>query len=894
VHHSLPASTFSRLLPSAVLLVVSASAASAQDPEVPFGLSHADKLLSTSQIDLYQTPAIDPAAALAAADDGKRLPDDKPRPLQYALPFPVHLAPDQVGTWEEVRVGSREYAVWRLLVLAPGSLHVNLGFTRFWLPKGAQLSVYAADYRVGDDPERLRQFTARDNDPHGELWIPLVPRTDSVIVELAVPPSHREHVKLVLGAINAGFRPIRDFVKGVSGSCNVDVACPQGDPYREEIRSVGVLSRNGSSLCTGSLINNTGAKRPLFVTADHCGVRASNAATVVVYWNFQNSSCRPVNSPSSGSDGDGNLNQFNSGSNFLATFATSDFTLVELDDAPQSAFNVFLAGWDRRAGPFSDGAVGIHHPNVAEKRISLSNRATEDDGGTHHRIWWRPGIGVTEPGSSGSPVYTKQGRFMGQLTGGASACGQPDSDMWDVYGKLARSWDGGGSAATRARDHLDPSGGAPLMIDGRNWNDGGGDTTPPTTSITSPANGATVSGTVSVTASASDDVGVARVEFLVDGGLAATDTSAPYSFSWNTANLPNGSHTVRSRAFDAANNVGQSTLVTVNVSNGGGSPNLALNKPATGSTSCNVNEGPGKAVNGSVSGGLTDKWCSHAAPLFLQVDLGGNFSLNRFVIRHAGAGGESTSFNTRAFDIQVGPSATRLTTVVTVSSNTASVTTHDIAPVTARFVRLNVTTPTQTTNTGARIYELEVYGAGGGGAVFSDGFETNLGWTRNAGGTDTATTGLWARGDPQGTSSSGSAMQPENAATGASALITGLLAGTSVGSDDVDAGTTTIRSPAITLPSTGALTLSFRFYFAHLANSSADDFFRVRILSGGTLTTVFQELGSATVDAASWASASVNLGSFAGQTIRIQVEASDSTAGSLVEAGLDDVSITSP
>jgi hypothetical protein len=124
------------------------------------------------------------------------------------------------------------------------------------------------------------------------------------------------------------------------------------------------------------------------------------------------------------------------------------------------------------------------------------------------------------------------------------------------------------------------------------------------------------------------------------------------------------------------------------------------------------------------------------------------------------------------------------------------------------------------------------------------------------------------------------------------ALITGLQAGTSVGSDDVDAGTTTIRSPAITLPSTGTLTLAFRFYLAHQANSSTDDFFRVRILSGTTLTTVFQELGSATVDAASWSSASVSLAAFAGQTIRIQVEASDSAAASLVEAGLDDVRIT--
>jgi len=143
--------------------------------------------------------------------------------------------------------------------------------------------------------------------------------------------------------------------------------------------------------------------------------------------------------------------------------------------------------------------------------------------------------------------------------------------------------------------------------------------------------------------------------------------------------------------------------------------NLALNKPATGSAPCNANEGPAKAVNGSVSGGNRDKWCSLAATRFLQVDLGGSgFAVDRFVVRHAGAGGESASFNTRDFSIQVGPTATSLTTVVTATANTQSVTTHAITSRTARFVRLNVTTPTQTGNAAARIYELEVYGSGGG------------------------------------------------------------------------------------------------------------------------------------------------------------------------------------
>ena len=93
------------------------------------------------------------------------------------------------------------------------------------------------------------------------------------------------------------------------------------------------------------------------------------------------------------------------------------------------------------------------------------------------------------------------------------------------------------------------------------------DTTPPSTSITSPASGATVSGTVSITASASDNVGVTKVEFYVDGGLQSSDTTSPYSASWDTTTVANGSHTLTSTAYDAAGNSATSTAVTVTVSN---------------------------------------------------------------------------------------------------------------------------------------------------------------------------------------------------------------------------------------------------------------------------------------------------------------------------------------
>ena len=102
---------------------------------------------------------------------------------------------------------------------------------------------------------------------------------------------------------------------------------------------------------------------------------------------------------------------------------------------------------------------------------------------------------------------------------------------------------------------------------------GGGDTQNPTTSITAPANGATVSGTTSVTASASDNVGVTSVEFYLDNVLQSTDTTSPYSWSWNTTATSNGSHALTSKAYDAAGNAGTSTAVNVTVSNVAPPPN---------------------------------------------------------------------------------------------------------------------------------------------------------------------------------------------------------------------------------------------------------------------------------------------------------------------------------
>ncbi|QWV95837.1 fibronectin type III domain-containing protein [Geomonas nitrogeniifigens] len=113
---------------------------------------------------------------------------------------------------------------------------------------------------------------------------------------------------------------------------------------------------------------------------------------------------------------------------------------------------------------------------------------------------------------------------------------------------------------------------------------------PPVTSITYPATSTTVAGVVSVTADATDNVGVTKIEFYVNGVLKATDTASPYVFSWDTTALAPGSYTLMTKAYDAAGNVGQSQSVTVTVANDTQAPTVSVTSPSNNLT-----------VSGSVS-----------------------------------------------------------------------------------------------------------------------------------------------------------------------------------------------------------------------------------------------------------------------------------------------------
>ena len=93
------------------------------------------------------------------------------------------------------------------------------------------------------------------------------------------------------------------------------------------------------------------------------------------------------------------------------------------------------------------------------------------------------------------------------------------------------------------------------------------DTTPPTVSVTAPVASQTVSGNITLTANASDNQGVGRVEFFVDNQMVGQDSSTPYATSWNTSSVANGAHSITAKAYDIDNNFATSTAVNVTVSN---------------------------------------------------------------------------------------------------------------------------------------------------------------------------------------------------------------------------------------------------------------------------------------------------------------------------------------
>ncbi len=385
-----------------------------------------------------------------------------PQPYRFAVAVAVAATPANQGVWSTTADGS---ALWQLAVHSTAATSLNFGFTRLSLPPGAELRLHAPDGSEARGPY------GSEYNAQGQLWTPVI-RGSAAVIELKLPAALRDQVKLTLGVVNHGFRGFGAKTGAVakSGSCNIDVVCSDGDDWRNEIRSVARYTISGVLLCTGSLINNSKQDlAPYFLTANHCVTTAAQAPTTVFYWNYQTSRC--------GGTPDGKLDQTQTGALFLAgsggaTATGPDFTLLQLLAKPDPAFRVYYAGWDRRdIAPV--GVTGIHHPNGDEKRISMDYNQTfitaygEVPGSaqsslmpTHIMIasWNR---GVTEGGSSGSGLWNREHRLVGQLSGGSSACSTPNGSDW--YGRIYGDFSNAGTPLTSLSFWLDPNGNTELL-----------------------------------------------------------------------------------------------------------------------------------------------------------------------------------------------------------------------------------------------------------------------------------------------------------------------------------------------------------------------------------------------------------------------------------------------
>ena len=255
---------------------------------------------------------------------------------------------------------------------------------------------------------------------------------------------------------------------GASGPCHVNINCsPEGDNWQNQKRGVAkILLKVGSNLyvCTGALVNNTKQDgTPYFLTAEHCGGSASEADRSVwqFYFNYEQTGCPNVGTPP---------NHVITGSVLVASGKMdngSDFQLLKLSQKPPETWRPYYNGWDR-TGAASVAGVGIHHPEGDVKKISTYNLplvtstpTIESDQMAEESAWrviWSEtenGFGVTEGGSSGSPIFNSDGLLVGTLSGGSSSC--ENTNFPDYYGKFTYHWTSNGiNANNQLKPWLDP------------------------------------------------------------------------------------------------------------------------------------------------------------------------------------------------------------------------------------------------------------------------------------------------------------------------------------------------------------------------------------------------------------------------------------------------------
>lgn len=378
-----------------------------------------------------------------------------------------------------VKLNDKEL-VWRYEIYAPDAAGTIVYFDKLVLPKGASMYLRSLESNKISGP-----FFA--DDILTEQFATGIVAGERSVLEVHFPNGVTDNffadisevAYLGNNAISNAQKSLGEY--GTSDACQVNVNCPEGNSWANQKRAVvKIVVKDGPNigLCSGALVNNTAEDCKNYVlTAQHCGAGASEAnfSQWGFYFNFQTPSCLTPNIGTVPTIDD----QYQTGAIFRASSGntsninTSDFLLIELIKPIPASYNVHYAGWNKQ-NVGSNSGVGIHHPSGDVKKIStyttsLGSTSWSGTPNTHWAVKWAAttnGHGVTEGGSSGSPLFDANGRIIGDLSGGGSFCS--NTNGLDAYGKFAYSWSSAGSNADRQlKPWLDPNNLNPNTLNGR-------------------------------------------------------------------------------------------------------------------------------------------------------------------------------------------------------------------------------------------------------------------------------------------------------------------------------------------------------------------------------------------------------------------------------------------
>lgn len=371
---------------------------------------------------------------------------EKSRPLRMGIGYKVDKTFDNAGRKDITEDGG---TLWRAKFVSEGAVMTYLVLDKLNIPAEGKLFVYSPDREQVYGP-----YTNADIQEVGAMETDNI-IGDELILEYYEPANAAFKGEINIAAVMHVYRDflgVRDDSKGpigtADGNCHIDVVCPDAQGWNYPIKSVVCIgitayvpSEGGYAgfLCSGATVNNVRMdKTPYVLTADHC-IESDNQ-THKFYFNYQTYDC---------GGNTGNYKVANGGtivarSNTTNSMAASDFALLKITGSLSVTFrdSIFFAGWDR-SGASSVGS-GIHHPGGDWKKISfpqsISAPTTGQMANKYFVVHWKtnPNKGVTEQGSSGSPLFNANQLIIGTLTSGSSYCDYPQGT--DNYGRMSYHW----------------------------------------------------------------------------------------------------------------------------------------------------------------------------------------------------------------------------------------------------------------------------------------------------------------------------------------------------------------------------------------------------------------------------------------------------------------------